>query len=32
MKIELENVTKVFGKGDSRKVAVEGVSWEGQRR
>ena len=28
MKIELENVTKVFGKGDSRKVAVDGVSWE----
>ena len=28
MKIELENVTKVFGKGNSQKVAVDDVSWE----
>ena len=28
MKIELENVTKVFGKGNSQKVAVNDVSWE----
>ena len=28
MKIELENVTKVFGKGNAQKVAVDDVSWE----
>ena len=30
MKIELDNVTKVFGSGASRKVAVDSVSWESE--
>ena len=28
MKIELEGVTKTFGKGNAQKIAVDGVSWE----
>ena len=30
MKIELENVTKVFGRGSNQKTAVDGVSWQSE--
>lgn len=30
MKIELQNVTKTYGRGDNLKVAVDEVSWEAQ--